>query len=57
LAYNAAVELFATVASFVIENDGKMPRSGEKWQGNTNRQADYYTLLKKHPELIVEHPK
>ena len=33
LAYNAALELFATVASFVIENDGKMPRSGEKWQG------------------------
>ena len=57
LAYNAAVELFATVASFVFENDGKMPRSGEKWQGNTNRQADYYTLLKEHPELIVEHPK
>lgn len=57
LAYNAAVELFATIASFAMGNDGKMPRSGEKWQGQTNRQADYNILLKEHPELIVEHPK
>ncbi len=57
LAYNAAVELYATVASFVIENDGKMPRSGEKWQGHTNRQVDYNALLKEHPELSVEHPQ
>lgn len=57
LAYNAAVELFAEVASFIIKNDGKMSRSGEQWQGHTNRQSDYNALLKKFPDLIVEHPQ
>jgi len=56
LAYNAAVQLFAEVAGFSIENDGQMLRTGDQWRGHVNRQAEYDALLKEHPELIVNHP-
>jgi methionyl-tRNA formyltransferase len=56
LAYNEAVQLFAEVAEFCIENDGQMLRTGDKWHGHTNRQAEYVALLKAHPELVVDNP-
>lgn len=54
LAYNAAVELFAEVANFIIVNDRPMPRNGHQWRGHTNRQAEYNSLLKKYPELVID---
>lgn len=56
LAYNAAIQLFVEVACFCIENDGQMLRTGDKWHGHTNRQAEYAVLLKAHPELVVDNP-
>lgn len=55
-AYNTAIQLFAEVATFCIENDGQMLRNGDKWNGHTNRQAEYKSLLKTHPQLVVHKP-
>lgn len=56
LAYNEALQLFAEVVIFCLENDGQMQHTADEWSGHINRQAEYTALLKSHPELIVNNP-